>query len=36
VAQSWADQGHNFPLTDQGLLLRDSIIEWIQQKKVIP
>jgi 2',3'-cyclic-nucleotide 2'-phosphodiesterase/3'-nucleotidase len=36
VAQSWADLGHNFPRMDQGVLLRDAIIQWIQQKKVIP
>jgi len=36
VAQSWADIGKTFPLRDQGVLLRDLLIDWIQQKKVIP
>jgi hypothetical protein len=36
VAQSWADQGHAFPRTDQGVLLRDVVIDWIKQRKVIP
>jgi 2',3'-cyclic-nucleotide 2'-phosphodiesterase (5'-nucleotidase family) len=35
VAQSWADQGHAFPRMDQGLLLRDVIINWVKQRKVI-
>jgi len=36
VAQSWADAGKAFPLQDQGVLLRDVVIAWIKQRKVIP
>jgi hypothetical protein len=36
VAQSWADIGKNFPREDQGVLLRDLVIDWIKQRKVIP
>jgi 5'-nucleotidase / UDP-sugar diphosphatase len=36
VAQSWADSGKNFPLRDQGVLLRNVLIDWIKQKKTIP
>jgi len=36
VAQSWADIGKPFPRTDQGVLLRDALIDWIKQRKVIP
>ena len=36
VAQSWADIGKKFPRRDQGVLLRDVLIDWIKQKKVIP
>jgi 5'-nucleotidase / UDP-sugar diphosphatase len=36
VAQSWADIGKKFPRRDQGVLLRDVVIDWIKQKKVIP
>ncbi len=36
VAQSWADIGKSFPVHDQGVLLRDVVIDWIKQKKVIP
>jgi 5'-nucleotidase / UDP-sugar diphosphatase len=36
VAQSWADIGKRFPLRDQGVLLRDVVIDWIKQTKVIP
>jgi len=36
VAQSWADIGRTFPRHDQGVLLRDVLINWIRQKKVIP
>jgi 2',3'-cyclic-nucleotide 2'-phosphodiesterase/3'-nucleotidase len=36
VAQSWADSGKAFPLHDQHVLLRDVVIDWIRQRKVIP
>lgn len=36
VAQSWADDGKSFPRRDQGVLLRDVLIDWIKQRKVIP
>ena len=36
VAQSWADSGKAFPVQDQGVLLRDVVIDWIKQRKVIP
>jgi 5'-nucleotidase / UDP-sugar diphosphatase len=36
VAQSWADKGQAFPRHDQGVLLRDVLIDWIKQRKVIP
>ena len=28
--------GKRFPRRDQGVLLRDVVIDWIKQKKVIP
>jgi 5'-nucleotidase/UDP-sugar diphosphatase len=36
LASSWADRGYKFRVTDQGVLLRDVVIDWIKQKKVIP
>jgi 2',3'-cyclic-nucleotide 2'-phosphodiesterase (5'-nucleotidase family) len=36
VAESWADSGKKFPLQDQRVLLRDVVIDWIRQRKVIP
>ena len=36
MAMSWADRGYKFRVTDQGVLLRDVLIDWIQQRKVIP
>lgn len=36
VAKSWADDGKRFPRRDQGVLLRDVLIDWIKQRKVIP
>ena len=36
VAQSWADSGKAFPRRNQGVLLRDLLIDWIKQRKVIP
>ena len=36
VAQSWADRGKKFPIQDDGVLLRDALIDWIKQRKVIP
>jgi 5'-nucleotidase / UDP-sugar diphosphatase len=36
LASSWADRGYKLRVTDQGVLLRDVLIDWIRQKKVIP
>jgi len=36
VAQSWADKGEVFPRHDQGVLLRDVLMDWIKQRKIIP
>ena len=36
LASSWADRGYKFRVTDQGVLLRDVLIDWIKQRKVIP
>ena len=36
VAESWADMGKIFPIQDQGVLLRDLLIEWIKRRKAIP
>ena len=36
LASSWADRGYKFRVTDQGVLLRDLLIDWIKQRKVIP
>ena len=35
VAQSWADMGRIFPVQDQGVLLRDLVIDWIKHRKAI-
>jgi 2',3'-cyclic-nucleotide 2'-phosphodiesterase (5'-nucleotidase family) len=36
LTSSWADRGNKFRVTDQGVLLRDVLIDWIKQRKVIP
>jgi len=36
MATSWADRGYKLRVTDQGVLLRDVLIDWIKQRKVIP
>jgi hypothetical protein len=36
LASSWADRGFKFQVTNQHVLLRDVMIDWIKQKKVIP
>jgi 5'-nucleotidase/UDP-sugar diphosphatase len=36
LASSWADRGYKFRVTNQGVLLRDVLIDWIKQRKVIP
>jgi len=36
LASSWRDRGYKFRVTDQGVLLRDVLIDWIKQRKVIP
>jgi 5'-nucleotidase / UDP-sugar diphosphatase len=36
LASSWRDRGSKFPVTDQGVLLRDVLIDWIKQRKVVP
>lgn len=36
LTSSWADRGLKFRLTDPGVLLRDVLIDWIKQRKVVP
>jgi 2',3'-cyclic-nucleotide 2'-phosphodiesterase (5'-nucleotidase family) len=36
LASSWADRGYKFRVTDHRVLLRDVLIDWIKQRKVIP
>jgi 5'-nucleotidase / UDP-sugar diphosphatase len=36
LATSWADRGYKLRVTDQGVLLRDVLIDWIKQKQIIP
>jgi 2',3'-cyclic-nucleotide 2'-phosphodiesterase (5'-nucleotidase family) len=36
LASSWADRGYKFRVTNQGVLLRDVLIDWIKQRKTIP
>jgi len=36
LASSWADRGYKFRVTDTGVLLRDMLIDWIKQRKVVP
>ena len=36
LTSSWADRGYKFRVTDQGVLLRDVLIDWIKQRKLIP
>ena len=36
LISSWSDRGQKFPVIDQGVLLRDVLIDWIKQRKVIP
>jgi 2',3'-cyclic-nucleotide 2'-phosphodiesterase (5'-nucleotidase family) len=36
LASSWRDRGYKFRVTDQGVLLRDVLIDWIKQKRAIP
>jgi len=36
VAQSWADKGKVFPRHNQSVLLRDVLIDWIKQRKIVP
>jgi 2',3'-cyclic-nucleotide 2'-phosphodiesterase (5'-nucleotidase family) len=36
LSQSWADRGRKFRVSDQGVLLRDLLVDWIKQKKVVP
>jgi 5'-nucleotidase/UDP-sugar diphosphatase len=36
LTSSWADRGYKFRVTDQGVLLRDVMIDWIKQRKVVP
>jgi hypothetical protein len=35
LASSWADRGYKLRVTDRGVLLRDVLIDWIKQQKVI-
>ena len=36
LASSWADRGYKFRVTDHRVLVRDALIQWIKQRKVIP
>jgi 5'-nucleotidase/UDP-sugar diphosphatase len=36
LASSWADRGYKFRAVDQRVLLRDVLIDWIKQKKIVP
>jgi 2',3'-cyclic-nucleotide 2'-phosphodiesterase (5'-nucleotidase family) len=36
LTSSWRDRGNRFRVTDQGVLLRDLMIDWIKQRKAIP
>jgi 2',3'-cyclic-nucleotide 2'-phosphodiesterase (5'-nucleotidase family) len=36
LASSWADRGYQLRVTHHNALLRDVLIDWIKQKKVIP
>jgi 2',3'-cyclic-nucleotide 2'-phosphodiesterase (5'-nucleotidase family) len=36
LTSSWADRGYKFRVADQNVLLRDVLIDWIRQKKVVP
>jgi 5'-nucleotidase/UDP-sugar diphosphatase len=36
LAASWSDRGHKFHVTDKGVLLRDVLIDWIEERKMIP
>jgi 2',3'-cyclic-nucleotide 2'-phosphodiesterase (5'-nucleotidase family) len=36
LASSWADRGYQLRVTHHNALLRDILIDWIKQKKVIP
>jgi 5'-nucleotidase/UDP-sugar diphosphatase len=36
LASSWADRGYKFRVTDHRVLVRDALIDWIKQRKVIP
>ena len=36
LASSWADRGYKVRVMDQNVLLRDVLIDWIRQKKIVP
>lgn len=36
LAKGWIDQGIDLDLEDAGILLRDLLIEWVQQRRVVP
>jgi 5'-nucleotidase/UDP-sugar diphosphatase len=36
LASSWADRGYKLRVTDQGVLLRDLLIDWIKKRGSIP
>jgi hypothetical protein len=35
-AQGWVERGRKLQVVDEGVLLRDLLIDWIKQRKVIP
>jgi 5'-nucleotidase/UDP-sugar diphosphatase len=36
LAATWADRGFKLYVMDQGVLLRDLLIDWIKQRKAVP
>jgi len=37
TALGWIElQGKAFPMTDEGIIVRDVVIDWIKQRSVIP
>jgi hypothetical protein len=36
TAMGWIEDGRAFQITDERVVVRDVIIDWIKQRKVIP
>jgi len=34
--RQWIERGRKFGIENEGVLLRDVLIEWIKQRKVVP